>query len=42
MLLDSDHVEGLIQLLGDETALAQQIEDGVGLLKQHQTETQAQ
>mgnify|MGYP002385765359 CR=1 FL=1 len=42
MLLDSDNVEGLIQLLGDETALAQQIEDGLGLLKQHQTETQAQ
>jgi polyadenylate-binding protein len=43
MLLDSDQVEGLIQLLGDETALSQQIDDGLNLLKEHQTaETQAQ
>jgi len=42
MLLDSDHVEALIQLLGDETALSQQIDDGLNLLKQHQAETQAQ
>lgn len=42
MLLDSDQVEGLIQLLGDETALAQQIDDGLTLLKDHSAETQAQ